>query len=258
MDLWPEMMFCVVAVVEPGQVIELAVRAHAPRNRLVRIAAVMPIVAIQIRQAVAKVPEWQKETDVMPVKNTEDNKCADKQCEFGYAPKRLARTLPFQLFKDGLGIFTEKTEERVFEWGLGFTVVSVLVNRNPIDGVTMLVGAIGVTLMMLHVNALVKNLAEAHCDRLQDTEQTIEERRTEIWIVNEIVGDAVDVPGNAHRIDKTENEHDPERHARKKIEHAEEVRAVQECGRNRDRVPACVRKDAGVRLGAFDTYEFAR
>ena len=76
--------------------------------------------------------------------------------------------------------------------------------------------------------------------------------------MNEVMRDAVDVPGNADGIDKTENEHDPERHARKKIEHAEEVRAVQEGGDNWDRVPARVRKDAGVRLGAFDTYEFAR
>ena len=76
--------------------------------------------------------------------------------------------------------------------------------------------------------------------------------------MNEIVGDAVDVPRNADRIDKTQNQHDPERNARKKIEHAEEVRAVQECCTDRDRVPARVRKDAGIGLGAFDTYEFAR
>ena len=100
----------------------------------------------------------------MPVKDTEDNKCADKQCELGYAPKRLARILPFQLFKDGLGIFTEKTEESVFEWTLGFAVVTMLVNGNPIDRLAVLVGAIGVTLVMLHVNALVENLAEADCD----------------------------------------------------------------------------------------------
>jgi len=40
------------------------------------------------------------------------------------------------------------------------------------------------------------------------------------------VGNAVDVPGNAHRVDKTENEHDPQRNAQEKIEHAEEVSAV--------------------------------
>ena len=47
-----------------------------------------------------------------------------------------------------------------------------------------------------------------------------------IGIVNEIVRNAVDVPGDAHRIDQTENEHDPNRDTRKKIKHAEEVHAV--------------------------------
>ena len=100
----------------------------------------------------------------MPVKDTEDNKCADKQCELGYAPKRLTRILPFQLFKDGLGIFAKETQERVFEWTLGLAVVAVFVNRYPIDGLAVLVGAVSVTLVMLHVNALVKNLAEADGD----------------------------------------------------------------------------------------------
>ena len=72
-------MFRVVAVVEPSPVIQLAVSAHAPRNRLVRIAAVMPIVTVQIREAVAKVPKRQKETDVMPVKNAQDNERCDER-----------------------------------------------------------------------------------------------------------------------------------------------------------------------------------
>ena len=75
--------------------------------------------------------------------------------------------------------------------------------------------------------------------------------------MNEIVRDAVDVPGNADRVDETENEHDPKRNARKKIKHAEEVGAVTKGGRDWDRVPACVRKDPGARPGAFDIYELA-
>jgi hypothetical protein len=38
----------------------------------------MAIVPVQIRKAVAKVPERQKETDVTPVKNTEDYKRGDE------------------------------------------------------------------------------------------------------------------------------------------------------------------------------------
>jgi hypothetical protein len=67
MHLRPEMMLGMISVVEPGPVIQLAVSAHAPCNRLVGISAVVTIVTVQIRQAVAKIPEWQKETDVAPV-----------------------------------------------------------------------------------------------------------------------------------------------------------------------------------------------
>src|ERR1700746_3563995 len=71
---WPEVVFCVVAVVKPGPIIQLAVGAHAPGDGLVRITAVMAIVAVQIRETVAEIPKRQKETDVMPVENTENNK----------------------------------------------------------------------------------------------------------------------------------------------------------------------------------------
>ncbi len=109
---------------------------------------------------------------------------------------------------------------------LGFTFMTVFVNRNPIDGFAVLTGAVCVSLMMLHVNAFVEDLAKADCHRFQDAEKTIEQRRTEIRIVNEIVGNAVDVPGDADGIDKTQNEHHPKRHARKKIKHPEEVNAM--------------------------------
>ena len=112
-------------------------------------------------------------------------------------------------------------------------------------------------LCMLHVNAFVEDLAETGCDRFHDTEQTIEQWRTEVRVVNEIVRHPVDVPGNAYRIDETENDHGPKRHARKKIKHPEEVGAVNKGSRDWDRVPACVRKDPGVRPGAFDIYELA-
>src|SRR6187401_2841626 len=69
MHLRPEMMFCMVAVVEPCPVVELAIGAHAPCDRFVRVATVMPVVAVQIGKAVAKIPKRKKETDVMPVKN---------------------------------------------------------------------------------------------------------------------------------------------------------------------------------------------
>ena len=105
------------------------------------------------------------------------------------------------------------------------------------------------------MNAFVEDLAETDRDRFHDTEQTIEQWRTEVGIVNEIVRHAIDVPGNAYRIDETENYHDPKRRARKKIKHAEEINAVEQARRDWDCVPACMGKDPGVRLGAFYIHE---
>src|SRR6186997_787645 len=69
MNFWPEMMFGVVTVVEPGPVIEFVIAAHAPGERLVRITAIMPVEPVQVRQAVPEIIKRKKETDVMPVEN---------------------------------------------------------------------------------------------------------------------------------------------------------------------------------------------
>ena len=47
---------------------------------------------------------------------------------------------------------------------LGFTFITVLVNRNPIDGLTVLARPVRVSFVMLHVNAFVEDLAKADRD----------------------------------------------------------------------------------------------
>ena len=96
MHFWTEMMFGVVAVVKPRPIIELPVGAHPPGYRFFWVAAIMPVITVQIRKAVAEIPKRQKETDVMPVKNTEYNKRRDEARQLEHSPKRLARVLPFQ------------------------------------------------------------------------------------------------------------------------------------------------------------------
>src|SRR4051812_13697753 len=80
-----EMVLGVVTVVEPDQIVALVVTAHAPGDWFARIAAVMTVIAVQIGKAVAKVPKWQQETDVVPVQNAEGNQCAYEKRKFGYA-----------------------------------------------------------------------------------------------------------------------------------------------------------------------------
>ena len=95
MHLWPEVVFCVIPVVEPGPVINLAIGAHTPGDRLVWIATVVTVIAVQIREAVAKIPKRQKETDVMPIKDSEDNKRRDETCQLEYSPERFAGIFTF-------------------------------------------------------------------------------------------------------------------------------------------------------------------
>ena len=47
---------------------------------------------------------------------------------------------------------------------LGFTFVTVLVNRDPIDGFTVRVRPVGVSHVMLHVNPFVEDLAKTDGD----------------------------------------------------------------------------------------------
>src|SRR4030095_1229131 len=125
MHLRPEMMFGMVSIVEPRPVIELAVGAHAPGNRFFGIAPVMPIVAVQIREAVAKIPKRKKETDVMPVQYTEDHKSRDEAHQLEYSPEGFARMFTFQLLENSLGVLTKETHERVFQRMFRFTVMPV-------------------------------------------------------------------------------------------------------------------------------------
>ncbi len=56
---WTEMVLRVVAVVEKQPVINFSITAHAPGNRFVRICAVMPVITVQVTEAVAEIPERQ-------------------------------------------------------------------------------------------------------------------------------------------------------------------------------------------------------
>ena len=109
---------------------------------------------------------------------------------------------------------------------------------------------------MLHVNAIIKNLAEAHCDRFQNTEQSIEQGRPEVGIMNEVVRNAIDVPGDAHRIDEAEGEHGPKRKNGKKKEHSKEINAMEERGRDGNNVPASEGENPRVGLQPLCRYVF--
>ena len=97
----------------------------------------------------------------------------DKKREFHDSPESLPWIFALQFLENRLWIFPEETEEGVFERMLRVSVVAVLVNRNPVHRLAMFIGQVGIALVMLHVDAFIKDLAEADRDRLQDAEQSI-------------------------------------------------------------------------------------
>jgi hypothetical protein len=61
MDLRAKVMLGVITIIEPGPVVEFLVAADAPRDRFVRVAAVVAVIAVQVGEAMAEIPEWDKE-----------------------------------------------------------------------------------------------------------------------------------------------------------------------------------------------------
>ena|SRR5438128_12610732 len=76
---WPEMMLGMEAVKKPDPIEKLVVTTHPPGKRLVRVAAVMAVIAVEIGKAMAKIPERHKKTDVAPVENAENDKGKNEQ-----------------------------------------------------------------------------------------------------------------------------------------------------------------------------------
>ena len=122
------MMLGVITVIEPGPVVEFLVAADSPRDRFVRIAAIVAVIAVQVGKAMAEVPEWDKETNVVPVEDAEGDERPDKQADLQHAPKSFARIFPFQFFENGDGIFAKETEKSVFERMLGLAFFAVFIN----------------------------------------------------------------------------------------------------------------------------------
>ena len=88
-------MLGVIPVKKPGPIVKFLVTAHAPGKRYVRVTTKVAVVAVQVGKAMAKVPERKKETDVMPVKNTEDDERGNEQRQLCNSPEGVARVLPF-------------------------------------------------------------------------------------------------------------------------------------------------------------------
>ena len=130
--------------------------------------------------------------------------------------------------------------------------MTMFVNGDPVDGFAVVVGPISVSLVVLHVNGVVISLREAAGDRLNDAKKAVQKLGTEKRIVNEVMSDAVDVGIDHESVNESQNEHNPERSARKKEEESKEVGEVEKTRAYRDGIPTGVGKQ--LRVGGGPVY----
>jgi len=159
MHLRAEMVLGVIPVIEEKPVVDLAVTAHAPRDRFVGIRAVVPEVAVQITEAVTEIKKWQEvENDVAPVEQKHDKERSRKCGQFDISPREIAVSALAQFFANRPNIIAKETQENVAPRVFRFAVVAMFVDRDPVNGLAVLVRSISIAPVMLHVDSVVVGL----------------------------------------------------------------------------------------------------
>jgi len=180
--------------------------------------------------------ERQEVQDKFPVQDAHENKETDECGNFENAPIRIRSAFPFDFPKDRFGIVSQIAEKDVAPDVLGFAIVPMAVNRQPINRVPFLIGLVTVPHVMSMMHVLIECLGEPERDRFQNGEHPIQRAPTEIRVVNEVVRDPVDVPGDADGVDDSHAKQDPPWSNRKERKQGQNVGKVQNPTKDRNRI----------------------
>ena len=107
------MVFRMVAVVEPDQILNLIVTAHAPSHRLVRVSTEMAVIAVQVREAMTEIIEWQIEKHKLPIQEKADDDQNHPGRDFEDSPVCVEGITFFDFSKDRFGVIAEIAQENV-------------------------------------------------------------------------------------------------------------------------------------------------
>jgi hypothetical protein len=152
-----------------------------------------------------KVVEWNVKQHELPIQEEPERTKAGPGRNFE-DPKIGSKREPLlQIPENEIGIVPEVAQKDVGPDVLGFALVAMPVNGNEVHSVTVGVRTIAVSLVVLVMKHLVELLRKAHCHGQNPAEDPIQGRRLEIGIVNEIVGDAIDIPGDADGINESKH-----------------------------------------------------
>jgi hypothetical protein len=158
MHLGTEMVLGMVAVVEPEPVVEPVIAADAPRDRLLGIAAVVEVIAVQVREAVAEIVERKEEEHELPVHKKHADVERHEADDLNDAPNGFLLVLDLEFLDDREGIVADVAEKGVAPGALGFVVVAVALNRNPINRVAVVAGLVAVAAMVPGVDCVIGDL----------------------------------------------------------------------------------------------------
>ena len=86
------------------------------------------------------------------------------------------------------------------------------------------------------MDQMIELLRIAHCYRQQPAEEAVGRFPFEVGVVNEIVGNTIDIPRNANGIDQSQDQHDPEWSVWEQEEHRNHKSGMGEHGEHRNPV----------------------
>ncbi len=115
--------------------------------------------------------------------------------------------------------------------------MAMAIDRQPVDRVSVFILPIAIPHMVTVMNVFVKGLGKTHAKRFHQTENTIEGSPREIGVVQEIVGNPIDVPGNADRVDNSHEDDYPPRSNGKNREKGQHIGKVQKTAQRRQDIP---------------------
>jgi hypothetical protein len=91
--------------------------------------------------------------------------------------------------------------------------------------------------MMAMMDVLVESLGKTKAKRLYESKNTIERSPREIGVVQEIMGDPINIPGDADRVDNPHADDYPPRSNGKNGEKSQNIGKVQKTAQRRNSVP---------------------
>src|SRR2546423_24249 len=127
--------------------------------------------------------EADEKKNVVPGQDPQCDESADKKDQLRDAPERFLFVLAHESLENRNGIFPKEAQERVAERMFRLAVIAMFVNRDPIDRLAFFVRPVRVPLVVLHVDAVVKDLAKPDADRFENAEQPVQNRQPEIRVM---------------------------------------------------------------------------